>query len=66
MIFESFNLMQQGMAKVMRELERSKIPIYGTYDRACIDSQILYRIEYIPGTGTRFVPVKLQGGRRAK
>lgn len=65
-IFESFNLMQQGMAKVMRELERSKIPIYGTYDRACIDSQILYRIEYIPGTGTRFVPVKLQGGRRAK
>lgn len=65
-IFESFQAMQQEMTKLIRELGAAKLPIYGTYDRACIESRIVYRVEYTPGAGTTFTPVQLQGKERMR
>ena len=59
-IFESFCEMQQEMAKVLHEVGKLKNIVYGTFDRACIDSQKIYRVEYISGSGTTFAPVSIQ------
>lgn len=63
-IFESFNEMQQEMVKVFQQVGGLQKVVYGTYDRACIDSQRIYRIEYISGSGTTFTPMALQIQKR--
>lgn len=64
-VFESFREMQQQMELVLKQLGRLQVPVYGTYDRACIESQMLYEIEYIPDEGAAFTPHRLQTKRQA-